>query len=484
MFTFAQDQNGCIGFKADTINVGCQTPILNVGPNITLAANQTISGGAVWSNTFGNVTATMSGQPMGININSTTGAYTGSSGAIGVSTATVTITDKNNCQQTGSFTIDVQCSNILLFEWGMDTIWNGQKCDGYFAAFGGNPNYTYSVTSGTPPAGLFFLPSGYWMPTTFATTAGVYLYAVTATDANNCSVTVFFTTVVLNPQPILLAVNPDNTVQNSVGMNVALSGQHFSPPMTGTYDDSTRMVTFMDSTNATMALLASDFLNAGNHIIQLQAPGALPSGLMQFTVTQAPPPATQIVVLTGVYCGPDGANWPSDTALVLYNYNSTEFTAITTLVDTVPITLATPPAGAPITRVPGSGAYSVTVSGLDTSNRYYIGFKFQTPTMPGAGLSNQDSSCWSFVSVGDIKGGTKGLFVNPNPFSDRAQVTCDLKRGTVILLYPITGKEVLRKEVIDGYAEIERGDLPSGFYVLCVLNDKQHRVGYRKVTVH
>jgi type IX secretion system substrate protein len=57
------------------------------------------------------------------------------------------------------------------------------------------------------------------------------------------------------------------------------------------------------------------------------------------------------------------------------------------------------------------------------------------------------------------------LSVYPNPFTDKININ-DTKQGDEIILYDITGKEVLRQQCLNNVTEIIIHDLSKGFYIL------------------
>jgi len=146
-----------------------------VTPAAAPADNGSIA--SVTASTVPAFTGTLSGNPA-------TGAITVTNAApAGTYTINVVITDNCGATTPASFTLNVGCSTITVTP---ATLFNGLTFVPYNAtlsATGGSGSYTFSLASGTLPAGLTF--SGNTISGT-PNTAGASTFTIRATDSNGC----------------------------------------------------------------------------------------------------------------------------------------------------------------------------------------------------------------------------------------------------------------------------------------------------------
>jgi hypothetical protein len=120
--------------------------------------------------------------PMGVSINAGSGALSGApSGAPGTASFTVQLKDANNVITTAPLSIVVRTSVSVT----TTSLPDGYVTSGYnqtLMATGGKPGYTWSVGSGTLPAGLMLSAAGALSGT--PTAANTYSFTAVATDAN------------------------------------------------------------------------------------------------------------------------------------------------------------------------------------------------------------------------------------------------------------------------------------------------------------
>jgi hypothetical protein len=120
--------------------------------------------------------------PTGVGLNAGSGALSGApSGAPGTASFTVQLKDANNITTTAPLSIVVRTSLSVT----TTTLPDGYVTAGYnqmLAATGGKPGYTWSVGSGTLPAGLTLSAAGALSGT--PTAANTYSFTAVATDAN------------------------------------------------------------------------------------------------------------------------------------------------------------------------------------------------------------------------------------------------------------------------------------------------------------
>lgn len=129
----------------------------------------------------------------------TPGGSSGANSSSGTTTFTVEITDANGVKSTKTLTFAV-ASNISITT---KTVGNANRGSSYtqaLAATGGSGSLTWAVTSGSLPTGLTLSSSG-TISGTVGTSANSSTFTVSATDANNASVTQTYTLNVLSGVP-------------------------------------------------------------------------------------------------------------------------------------------------------------------------------------------------------------------------------------------------------------------------------------------
>lgn len=192
-FTFtvrATDANGCFGEVTVTLTVAC--PTITVTPTALLDA--------VVGTAYSPVTFTQSGSPTSVTFTlqsgvlpagmalSAGGVLSGTPTATGAFTFTVRATDTSGCFGEVTVTLHVNCPTITV---NPATLSNGTVGDPYgpitFTQTGstGVLAPTFSVTTGTLPAGLTLTSGGVLSGT--ATSTGTSTFTVTATDQYGCS---------------------------------------------------------------------------------------------------------------------------------------------------------------------------------------------------------------------------------------------------------------------------------------------------------
>ena len=123
--------------------------------------------------------------PAGLSLNPSTGGIFGTPTAVGVSSFTMQVTDAGSPAQvqTAAASITISPSALAITSASLD---NGQKGSAYAAtlqAGGGTPNYTWSIASGSLPAGLSLNPNGSVSGT--PTSAGTSFVTVQVTDSGS-----------------------------------------------------------------------------------------------------------------------------------------------------------------------------------------------------------------------------------------------------------------------------------------------------------
>ncbi len=187
----ATDANGCAGTRSYSLTPACQT--ITVGPatlsngTVNSAYSQTVNS----TSGIGTVTfAISSGSlPAGLSLNGSTGVISGTPTSTLAATFTVRATDSNGCTGSTSYTVTPACPTITVTPTTLITGGVGVVYSQTLSGVGGIAPYTsWTVTSGTLPAGLTLNPSSGVIsgtPTT-ANGAGVNV-TVRTTDANGCT---------------------------------------------------------------------------------------------------------------------------------------------------------------------------------------------------------------------------------------------------------------------------------------------------------
>ncbi len=166
---------------------------VNVSPaSATLSSNQTqqftatVSGtsntGVTWSATAGSVTAS--------------GLYTAPA-VTAQTSVTVTATSKADSTKSASTAVTVDPVSNQALQITTGTLPQGEQGNAYsevFAATGGNTPYSWSISAGTPPAGIAMSTNGDFAG--LPTAPGTFNFTVTVTDATNNTATGSFSATI------------------------------------------------------------------------------------------------------------------------------------------------------------------------------------------------------------------------------------------------------------------------------------------------
>ncbi len=213
----ASDSNSCTGSKQDTLTI-------NACPTITLSPASLPDGsaGSVYNQTVtssGGVStysyAVTSGSlPAGMTF-STGGALSGTPTYGGTYNFTVTSTDSHGCPGTKAYTLVVTgCPLITLSPLTLPGAITGASYNQTLTANGGKTPYTYNVTSGALPLGLTL--SGAGGITGSSSELGTANFTVTATDSNECSVSLAYSITISNCPAITLS--PSTLSSGTIGV--------------------------------------------------------------------------------------------------------------------------------------------------------------------------------------------------------------------------------------------------------------------------
>ena len=214
------DSNGCTGTGPTyTLVITCQTI------TVTNPANSTGTVGSPFSETFtqsgANGTATFttsSTLPTGLSL-SAAGVLSGTSTQTGTFPIVVTVTDSNGCTGTGpTYTLVINCQTITVTNPATNSGTVDSPFSATFTQSGAIGTATFSIASGSLPAGLSLSSSGVLSGT--PQVPGTFVITVKVTDSNGCTGTGPTYTLTISCQTITVT-NPSS---NSGTYNVALSG--------------------------------------------------------------------------------------------------------------------------------------------------------------------------------------------------------------------------------------------------------------------
>ncbi|HEY4356473.1 MAG TPA: putative Ig domain-containing protein [Acidobacteriaceae bacterium] len=160
-------------------------------------------------------TITSGGLPPGLTIAPSTGAITGTPTTAGLSNFVVTVTDKNGGTANKALSINVAAlTPITLSPLTLPAgIVNTAYTSTTLSATGGTAPYTYTVTTGTLPAGITLSPAGVLAGT--PTAAGSFPIVVTATDNTSRTGTASYT-ITVTAAPVI-TISPTTLNAGSVG---------------------------------------------------------------------------------------------------------------------------------------------------------------------------------------------------------------------------------------------------------------------------
>lgn len=205
-FVTVTDDNDCTDTASVTIGEFDGVVVVVQGTDIVCGPGNT-----------GTATAVVSAGTPPFSFLWSTGATTQTVTGLSEGVVSVTVTDANGCTATDNFTIDV-IDDLAITGIVKDALCFGESTGEITAsASGGTPPYTYEWDTGETTAMITGLAAG--------------TYTVTATDANDCSVSQAFT---VSEPPLLMAnATADGTVcpGESTGVVMAM-GMGGTPPYT------------------------------------------------------------------------------------------------------------------------------------------------------------------------------------------------------------------------------------------------------------
>jgi hypothetical protein len=191
--------------------------VQNVSYNASVAA-----AGGVGPYSF---SITSGAPPSGITMNSS-GAFSGSSSAVGTASFTVQAKDSSTPAQTATASLSITIAGNLAIT--TTSLPNGVVSDSYsqtLAASGGIPGYTFSITSGTLPAGLTLNGSTGVISGT-PSSAGTSSFTIQVKDSNTPAdtATANLSITVTGPLAITTTSLPNGVQNASYSASVAAAG--------------------------------------------------------------------------------------------------------------------------------------------------------------------------------------------------------------------------------------------------------------------
>ena len=229
------DSNACTGISPSyTLVVSCQTI------TVTNPATTTGTVGTAFSQTFtqsggiGTITWSEVGSiPAGMTFHTATGVLDGTPTASGSFPITVTATDQNSCTGTGpTYTLAIACNVINVSNPGVTTGTVDAAFSQSFTQTGANGTATFTLNSGSLPAGFSLSSAGVLSGTPGAPSSSSF--TVKVTDSNGCTGVSPTYTLVISCQTITVN-NPGITT----GTVDAPFSQSFTQTGVGTHTPAT-----------------------------------------------------------------------------------------------------------------------------------------------------------------------------------------------------------------------------------------------------
>jgi len=214
------DSNGCTGTGPTyTLTINCQTITVTNPGNTTGTVGTAFSATFSQSGAIGTATfTTASALPTGLTL-SAAGVLSGTPTQTGTFPITVTVTDSNGCTGTGpTYTLVISCQTITVTNPATTTGTVDAPFSATFTQSGAIGTATFSIASGSLPAGLTLSASGVLSGTPQA--PGTFPITVKVTDSNGCTGTGPTYTLVISCQTITVT-NPSS---NTGTYNAPLSG--------------------------------------------------------------------------------------------------------------------------------------------------------------------------------------------------------------------------------------------------------------------
>jgi large repetitive protein len=220
----ATDSNGCTGTGTTyTLTITCQTitvtnPAVSNGVAGTPFSQTFTQSGGIGTTTFSLASGTL---PTGLSL-AANGTLSGTPTQTGSFAITVKATDSNGCSGTGAtYSLTIACQTITVTNPAVSSGTVNSPFSQTFTQSGGIGATTFTLASGTLPAGLSLAANGTLSGT--PTQTGSFAITVKATDSNGCSGTGPTYTLTIACQ-VITVVNP--------AVSTGVAGSPFSQTFT------------------------------------------------------------------------------------------------------------------------------------------------------------------------------------------------------------------------------------------------------------
>ena len=374
--------------------------------------------------------------PAGLVLDALTGAITGTPTASGAYSFTITATDAVTASASVPYSGTVTSPTITVSPSTLSAMVVGVPFSDSVSASGGTAPYTYTVTSGTLPAGLTLNPSSGLISGT-PTASGAYSFTITATDAFGSTGLQPYSGTVTSP---IITVSPSTLSAMVVGVPVSQSVSASGGTAPYTYTVTAGTLPAGLTLNPTTGLISGTPTTSGPYSFTITATDAFSStGSQPYTGTVTLP---TVIVLPSVL----------PTMQVSIPYSETVAASGGTAPYTYAVTAGTLPAGLTLNPTTGlisgtptvSASYGFTITATDafatTGSQAYSGivagpnidvvtqtnFITVPVIVPGAGFG--------FTNVGTGSGSLYLQFVQSNPNSQSVEVTTNNASNNIILV--------------------------------------------------
>ncbi len=219
----ATDGNGATGSRAFTFTVNAAVSVnpatLSAG-TLGAAYSQTVS--AAGGNGTYSFSVSAGVLPAGLSLNASTGVISGTPTAAATSAFTIRVTDGNGASGSRAYSVTVS-ADIAVNPATLPSAAVGASYSQSVSATGGSGTYTFSVSSGSLPAGLA-LNAATGLITGTPSAAGTSTFTLTATDGNGASRSRSFTFTVSQALSLNPATLPGGTVGMAYSQTMSASG--------------------------------------------------------------------------------------------------------------------------------------------------------------------------------------------------------------------------------------------------------------------